>query len=73
VKMSPYGKAVPEAARKKADGVLAQMKKGGYSIFKGPLKTNTGKEVIPAGTAYEQTEPVLEQMDYLVEGVIGSV
>jgi len=73
VKMSPYGKAVPEAARKKADGVLAQMKKGGYSIFKGPLKTNTGKEVIPAGTAYEQIEPVLEQMDYLVEGVIGSV
>src|ERR1700741_486741 len=29
VKMSAYGKAVPEAARKKADGILAEMSKGG--------------------------------------------
>ncbi|MBV8031818.1 MAG: BMP family ABC transporter substrate-binding protein [Betaproteobacteria bacterium] len=73
VKMSPYGKAVPEAARKKADATLAEMKKGTYTVFKGPLKDNTGKVVIPAGTAYLQTEPVLEQMNYLVEGVVGSV
>jgi simple sugar transport system substrate-binding protein len=73
VKMSPYGKAVGEPARKKADAVLAEMKKGTYSIFKGPLKDNTGKTVIAAGTAYKQTEPVLEQMNYLVEGVIGQV
>jgi simple sugar transport system substrate-binding protein len=73
VKMSPYGKAVPEAGRKKADATLAEMKQGTYSVFKGPLKDNTGKEVIPAGTAYKQTEPVLEQMNYLVEGVVGSV
>src|SRR5882672_5716746 len=43
VKMSPYGKAVPEAGRKKADATLAEMKKGTYSIFKGPLNDNTGK------------------------------
>jgi simple sugar transport system substrate-binding protein len=73
VKMSPYGKAVSEAGRKKADATLAEMKKGTYSVFKGPLKDNTGKQVIPAGTAYKQTEPVLEQMSYLVEGVVGSV
>jgi basic membrane protein A len=71
VKMSPYGKVVTEAARKKADGIEAQMKKGDYVIFKGPLSDNTGKIVIPAGTAYKQTEPVLESMNYLVEGVIG--
>ncbi|MBV9191326.1 MAG: BMP family ABC transporter substrate-binding protein [Betaproteobacteria bacterium] len=73
VRMSAYGKAVPDAARKKADGVLAQMKKGDYAIFKGPMKDNKGKVIIPAGTAYKQTEPLLEQMNYLVEGVIGSV
>ena len=73
VKMSPYGKAVPEAGRKKADATLAEMKKGSFVIFKGPLKDNTGKEVIAAGTAYKQTEPLLEQMNYLVEGVIGKV
>ena len=73
VKMSAYGKAVPDAAKKKADGVRAQMMKGDYVIFKGPLKDNTGKEIIPSGKAFVQTDPVLEQMNYLVEGVIGKI
>jgi basic membrane protein A and related proteins len=71
VKASPYGKAVTEAARKKADAVKAEMMKGDYVIFKGPQKDNTGKVVIPAGTAQKQTDPVLEQMSYLVDGVLG--
>jgi len=73
VKMSAYGKAVPDAARKKADATKAAMLKGDYVIFKGPLKDNTGKEVIAGGTALKQTDPVLEQMNYLVEGVVGKV
>ena len=73
VKMSAYGKAVPDAAKKKADGIKAQMMKGDYVIFKGPLKDNTGKEIIPSGKAFVQTDPVLEQMNYLVDGVIGKV
>jgi len=73
VKTSAYGKAVSEAARKNADTVKAQMMTGDYVIFKGPLKDNTGKSVIAGGAAQKQTDPVLEQMSYLVEGVIGKV
>jgi basic membrane protein A and related proteins len=73
VKMSPYGKAVSEAAKKQADAIQAAMMKGDYVIFKGPLKDNAGKEVIAAGTSLKQTDPVLEQMNYLVEGVIGKL
>jgi simple sugar transport system substrate-binding protein len=73
VKMSAYGKAVPDAAKKKADGIKARMMAGDYVIFKGPLKDNTGKVVIPAGTSLKQTDPVLEGMNYLVEGVAGKV
>ena len=73
VKMSPYGKSAAAAGKTKADAVKAEMMKGDFVIFKGPLKDNTGKEVIPAGKAYKQTEPVLESMNYLVEGVIGKV
>src|SRR5262249_1206192 len=51
VRSSPYGKAVTEAGRKNADAVKAQMTKGEFAIFKGPLKDNTGKSVIAAGTA----------------------
>jgi basic membrane protein A and related proteins len=73
VKASPYGKAVSEAARKKADGVKGEMMKGDYVIFKGPLKDNTGKTVIDQSVSQKQTDVVLEQMNYLVEGVIGKV
>jgi simple sugar transport system substrate-binding protein len=73
VKMSPYGASVTPKAKAKADEIKAKMIAGQYPIFKGPLKDNTGKVVIPAGTTYEQTAIELESMNYLVAGVIGSV
>jgi basic membrane protein A and related proteins len=73
VKTSAYGKPAPESARKNADAIKAQMVKGGYVIFKGPLKDNTGKTVIDTSVKHSQTDVTLEQMSYLVEGVIGKV
>src|SRR6266436_5787308 len=73
VKTSAYGKPAPESARKNADAIKAQMVKGAYVIFKGPLKDNTGKTVMDTGVAHQQTDVVLEQMNYLVEGIIGKV
>ena len=72
VKMSPYGPAVPEAARKHADAVKAEIMKGGYSVFKGAMKDNKGREVIAGGKVYQETAIELESMDYLVDGVIGA-
>ena len=73
VRTAAYGKPVPEAARKSTDALKGQMVKGGYVIFKGPIKDNTGKTVIDAGVQHQQTDVTLEQMNYLVEGVIGKV
>jgi basic membrane protein A len=73
VKTSPYGPAVTEAARSHADAVKAEMLKGGYSVFKGPLMDNKGNQIIPAGTAYPETAIQLESMDYLVQGVNGAI
>ncbi|MBQ0929026.1 BMP family ABC transporter substrate-binding protein [Ideonella sp. 4Y16] len=73
VKSSAYGPAVPEGARKQAESVRAAMLKGSFDIFKGGLKDNTGKLVIPAGKTFKQTDLELEGMNYLVEGVIGKV
>jgi basic membrane protein A and related proteins len=72
VKVAPYGPKVAEAARKQADDVKAKLVAGSYVIFKGPLKDNKGNTVIAAGTERGQTDPVLEEMNYLVEGVIGA-
>jgi len=71
VKTSPYGAMVPEGARKQADAIKAAMLKDEFEIFKGEIKDNTGKVVIPKGTTMKQVDPALEGMNYLVEGVIG--
>ena len=73
IKMSAYGPAVSAEARKHADEVKAQIMKGGYAVFKGPLVDNTGKQVIPAGAAYPETAIELESTNWLVQGVNGSI
>ncbi len=73
IKMSPYGPAVPEAGRKRADAVKAEIMKGGFAVFKGPMKDNRGREIIAAGKVYQETAIELESMNYLVEGVIGAI
>jgi basic membrane protein A len=73
VKASPYGAAVPAAARKNADEVKARMLAGTFDIFTGPMKDNAGKMVIAAGATHKQQDVALEQMNYLVAGVVGKV
>ena len=73
IKMSPYGAAVSDDARRKADEAKEKLVAGNFAIFKGPLKDNKGKEILPAGTEQSQTDINLEKMDYLVEGVKGSI
>jgi simple sugar transport system substrate-binding protein len=72
VKMSPLGPAVDAAARKQFEATKAEIMKGNYTVFKGPLKDNAGREVIPAGKAYPETAIELESTNWLVEGVIGA-
>ncbi len=72
VKVAPMAPTVSETARKQADDVKAKLMAGGHAIFKGPLKDNKGKTVIAAGVDRGQTDPELEKMNYLVEGVIGA-
>jgi simple sugar transport system substrate-binding protein len=71
--MSPYGAAVPAKGKQVADAVKAKMMKGEFAIFKGPLKDNTGKVVLASGVSLGQQDVVLEQMNYLVAGVVGKI
>jgi len=72
VKSSPYGAAVSDKAKQAADSVRKKFEEGSMVVYAGPMKDNTGKTIIPAGTSYKQTDIWLESMDWLVEGVIGS-
>jgi simple sugar transport system substrate-binding protein len=71
VKSSPYGKVVSAKAKDHANKVRAQFMKGDFVVYQGPIKDNTGKEVIPKGKGYGQADIWLESMDWLVEGVVG--
>ena len=73
VKLSPYGPAVSEEAKKKADEAKAKLTDGTLVIYKGPLKDNSGKMVIAAGVERVQTDIELEKMNYLVDGVVGKI
>ena len=73
VKMSAYGPMVTPAAKKQADDTRAKMIAGSFDVFKGPLKDNKGNTVIAVGKTLKQTDVELEKMNYLVEGVIGSI
>src|SRR6188768_1203500 len=73
IKMSPYGAAVSAETKAKADAAKEALTAGKLVIFKGPLKDNTGKEIIAAGTERGQTDIELEKMNYLVSGVKGSI
>lgn len=72
VKMSPLGPAVTEPARAQFEAAKADIMKGGFSVIKGPLKSNTGAVIAAEGQAFPETDVALESMDYLVEGVLGS-
>jgi basic membrane protein A len=72
VRNSPYGQAVTEGARKNADAAAANFREASFKIFKGPMKTNEGKQIIEAGREYTNTDLWLESMNWLVEGVKGS-
>lgn len=72
IKMSPLGPSVTDAARNQFEATMAEMMKGGFGAYKGPLMDNAGKQILGAGEVFLETDIALESMDYLVEGVIGS-
>jgi basic membrane protein A and related proteins len=73
VKLSPYGAAVSDETKKKADAAKAGLEAGTLVIFKGPLSSNDGKQLLGEGVSRGQTDIELEKMNYLVDGVQGAI
>lgn len=73
LKLSDYGAAVSAVAKKDADAAKAKFLDGSMVIYKGELKDNTGKVVIPAGKDYKQQDGELEKINWLATGVVGNV
>jgi basic membrane protein A len=72
VRSSPFGAGANPAAINAAKTAMQAMRNGD-AIFVGPISDNTGKLVVPAGTTYGPYAGELQQTDYLIAGVIGSI
>jgi basic membrane protein A and related proteins len=70
VQNTPFGAGADEAARKAATAAIADLKNK-MPIYVGPLKDNKGNLVI--SKTYDNLDPFLDQMNYLLEGVQGSI
>src|SRR5277367_541725 len=71
VQNSPFGAGASDAARKAATAAIADLR-AKKPIYVGPLKDNkTGKVVIDK--TYDNLDPYLDQMNYLLGGVTGSI
>jgi simple sugar transport system substrate-binding protein len=70
VMSTPFGPGATDKARNAATAAIAEIK-AGKAIFNGPIKSNTGKVVIDK--SYGLYDPFLDRMDYLIEGVNGSL
>ena len=72
-KLSAYGPAVTDEAKADADAAREQLIAGDRVIYKGELNDNQGNTILPSGQEYKQENIELEKMDYLIEGVQGSI
>jgi basic membrane protein A and related proteins len=70
VQNTPFGAGADDAARKAATDAIAGLKNK-KPIYVGPLKDNKGNLVITK--TYDNLDPWLDKMNFLLEGVQGSI
>jgi simple sugar transport system substrate-binding protein len=68
---TPFGAGATDKAKAAATAAIEALK-AKAPIFKGPLKDNTGKVVLEKAS-YDNLAPELNGMNYLLDGVIGSL
>jgi basic membrane protein A and related proteins len=70
VQNTPFGAGADDGARRAAEKAIADLKNK-MPIYNGPLKDNKGNVVI--SKSYDNLDPFLDQMNYLLDGVQGSI
>jgi basic membrane protein A len=73
VQLAPLNPAVPASVKKEVEKAEAEMKAGKLYVFEGPLKSNTGEEVLKSGEAWKKPAEVYENSEFLVEGIEGKI
>lgn len=73
VELAPLNSAVPASVKKEVEEAEQEMIAGKLFVFTGPLKSNTGEEVLKSGEAWKTPVEVYENSEFLVEGIEGKI
>ncbi|MGK7924013.1 MAG: BMP family ABC transporter substrate-binding protein [Spirulina sp.] len=72
-KLSNYGSPVSEETRTLAEEAKQKLKDGKLTIYQGKIVSNKGEIILPEGKTLKRNASELQSMDWLVEGVEGSI
>jgi len=72
-RLSPFGPAVTPTVREALSRARSGLLDGSLEVYKGPLRDNTGRTVVPAGKTLNIEDPWLDGMNWLLEGIQGQV
>jgi simple sugar transport system substrate-binding protein len=73
VRMGPFGAAATPDAKAAVTLAASELSAGKRAVFTGPIKDNKGNMIVAAGQKLPVTDAGLGKMNYLVDGVIGSI
>ena len=71
VRLAPFGRAATPRIRARVLNRRRALISGKFKLFTGPIRDQDGKLVVPAGKSLTVRE--VDQMNYLVRGVIGEI
>jgi basic membrane protein A len=73
IKLGPFAPNVPASVKAKVAAAQKQLESGHLIVYKGPIYSNTGKLMLPAGQKWGDPGAVYSHMTFYVKGVIGTV
>lgn len=73
IRLGPINSAVPANVRAKVAAAQKQLKSGKLIVFKGPIYSNTGKLMLPAGQSWSTPAQVYSHMTFYAQDIIGAI
>ncbi|HMJ01815.1 MAG TPA: BMP family ABC transporter substrate-binding protein [Conexibacter sp.] len=72
IQMLPFSPDLPDDVVAKVEEAREQLADGTLAVFTGPLRSDEGKVVVPAGESLTEPEQLVACCDWLVEGASGA-
>jgi basic membrane protein A len=73
IDMLPFGSSVPQSVIDKVERAREQLVSGDLVIFRGPIKSNEGEMVVPAGDALREPDQLVKCCEWLIEDARGQI